>query len=304
MKLNLHYKETPEDFLVEEIPLYSFTGKGQHLIIKIEKKNLTTLDVVKRISKTFKIKEKLIGYAGLKDKRSISIQYISIPYEKELENNLHNIEDDNLRILDTTRHKNKLKPGHLKGNIFEIKIKTDDKKQLLKRLEKIQTVGFPNFFDSQRFSSNNFELGMKLLKGEKVKASPYKIRLFISAVSSKIFNLYVLERIKKGKFLETIEGDIVKNIKGKDIPTGPILGYKMPEPQGESFNFERKILETVGIRKEDFKPFKSKGTRRIIRTFPEIYNVSCNGEKIILKLFLPKGSFATVLLKELSESIL
>ncbi len=304
MKLNLHYKETPEDFLVEEIPLYPFTGEGQHLIIKIEKKNLTTLDVVKRISKTFKIKEKLIGYAGLKDKRSISIQYISIPYEKELENNLHNIEDDNLRILDTTRHKNKLKPGHLKGNIFEIKIKTDDKEQLLKRLEKIQTVGFPNFFDSQRFSSNNFELGMKLLKGEKVKASPYKIRLFISAVSSKIFNLYLLERIKKGKFFETMEGDIVKNIKGKDIPTGPILGYKMPEPQGESFNFERKILETVGIRKEDFKPFKSKGTRRIIRIFPEIHNVSCDGEKIILKFFLPKGSFATVLLKELSESIL
>ncbi|NPA15780.1 MAG: tRNA pseudouridine(13) synthase TruD [Deferribacteres bacterium] len=304
MKLELRYKEAPEDFIVEEIPLYPFSGEGQHIIVKVRKRELTTLDVIKRISKAFSISEKLIGYAGLKDKISVSIQHISIPYKDEVESRLHEIEDEKLEILDVTRHKNKLKPGHLKGNIFEIRIKTPQKDELINRLNRIKSTGFPNLFDSQRFSSRNFELGLELLKGKRVKASPYEKRLFVSAVSSRIFNHYVLERVKEGIFFKVIEGDITRKIKGEEIATGPILGYRMPEPAGKSLEFERSVIESFGVKKEDFKPFKAKGTRRAIRVFPEVYEITREEEGVRVRFFLPKGSFATVLLKELSDSIL
>ncbi len=298
------YKEKPENFIIEEVPLYPFSHCGDHLILKIEKRNITTLEVIRRISKTLNIREKLIGYAGLKDKFSISTQFISVPYSKENERKIYKIEDENLKILDTFLHKNKLRPGHLKGNIFTVKIETKHKDKILKRLKLLEKIGFPNFFDHQRFSKNNLELGLKLLRGERIKASSYMKRLYISAVSAGIFNEYLKERIKEGLFFKTLRGDITVTIKGEEIPTGPILGYRMPEPKEESKEFESKILKRWKIKREDFKPFKSKGTRRIIRAFPEVIETRETEDGVWIKFFLKKGSYATVLLKELTEPIL
>ena len=36
--INFYFKQSPRDFVVSEIPLYSFTGEGEHLVLKYEKK--------------------------------------------------------------------------------------------------------------------------------------------------------------------------------------------------------------------------------------------------------------------------
>ena len=77
-KIEFYFKQSVRDFVVDEIPLYDFTKDGEHLILKIRKKNLATWDLINLLAKHLDIHKKEIGYAGLKDKNALTIQYISI----------------------------------------------------------------------------------------------------------------------------------------------------------------------------------------------------------------------------------
>src|SRR6516225_2932119 len=72
-------KETPEDFLVEEVPLYLPCGEGEHTYVTIEKRGLTTLEAVRRISRALGVPDREIGYAGMKDAVGVTRQTVSIP---------------------------------------------------------------------------------------------------------------------------------------------------------------------------------------------------------------------------------
>jgi tRNA pseudouridine13 synthase len=115
------FNASPRDFTVEEIPLYEFTGEGEHLVLKVRKKEMTTWEMLDAISGHLGIRRRDIGYAGLKDKHAMTIQYISLP--AKLEEKLSTFSHEKIKILDTTRHNNKIRVGHLKGNRFEIRLK-------------------------------------------------------------------------------------------------------------------------------------------------------------------------------------
>ncbi|MFN3527512.1 MAG: tRNA pseudouridine(13) synthase TruD, partial [Candidatus Altarchaeaceae archaeon] len=114
-----------DDFKVIENSEVERDENGQNICLVIEKRNINTEDVIKIISKELKINRKLIGFAGNKDKNSISIQKISLPYSKEIYSKIENINEnfkitDKFRIIDKFRIKRKIRMGHLKGNSFEI----------------------------------------------------------------------------------------------------------------------------------------------------------------------------------------
>src|SRR5437762_14289492 len=71
-------KNRPEDFFVQEIPLYEPSGVGEHVYIEIEKIGLTTFDAIDQIARALRISSRDIGYAGMKDARAISRQILSI----------------------------------------------------------------------------------------------------------------------------------------------------------------------------------------------------------------------------------
>ncbi len=66
-------KESPGDFLVEEIPAYEACGAGEHLFVRIEKTGLTTRQAVDQIARVLKIRAMGIGLAGLKDTEAASL---------------------------------------------------------------------------------------------------------------------------------------------------------------------------------------------------------------------------------------
>jgi len=113
IKNEFHFNSSPRDFTVEEIPLYEFTGEGEHLILKVRKKEMTTWEMLDAISNHVGIRRRDMGYAGLKDKHAMTIQYISVMaiHEEKLKAFTH----DKIKILDTVRHNNKIRVGHLKG---------------------------------------------------------------------------------------------------------------------------------------------------------------------------------------------
>src|SRR5579871_2706696 len=44
-------KAVPEDFVVEELPAYAPSGEGQHLFLTVEKRGITTREMVLRIAR-------------------------------------------------------------------------------------------------------------------------------------------------------------------------------------------------------------------------------------------------------------
>ncbi len=144
----MRFKEIPEDFYVEEILKEGVLKKeGEYSIYKIWKKNITTHEAVERLSLYFKVKPELINFCGLKDKRSISIQYFSLPSYID-----KNFDMEDLKGVFIGYSKEPLSPSSLKYNFFKVllrNVKLKDK--ILERIEEIKIYGVPNYFDHQRF---------------------------------------------------------------------------------------------------------------------------------------------------------
>ena len=162
-------KESPEDFLVTEIPSYTPCGSGEHCYLTIEKRGISTLEAISRIAKSVKVPERDIGYAGMKDAVGVTRQTISIQWlspEKALA-----MELDGVKVVAAERHSNKLKVGHLKGNHFSIVIRgvsSDAAQTVPAILEYIRTHGVPNYFGYQRYGAqgNSHLIGAAMLRKE------------------------------------------------------------------------------------------------------------------------------------------
>src|SRR5215217_1820436 len=71
-------KQRPEDFFVQELPLYEPSGQGEHVYAEIQKVGLTTFEAVNRIARALNVSTRDIGYAGMKDAQAVTIQTLSI----------------------------------------------------------------------------------------------------------------------------------------------------------------------------------------------------------------------------------
>lgn len=171
-----------EDFYVEEIPDLIPTGEGPNIWIWIEKLGRTTLDVVLDISRDLHIDRKRMGFAGMKDKKALTRQWICISNMdsdkqmdevKALDGKIYRT--DFLKII---RGRKKLRMGQLKGNKFRILIKNLDDieessniaSEVLKQLE---VTGVPNYFGWQRFGkprTNTHLVGEALVQNDLKKA--------------------------------------------------------------------------------------------------------------------------------------
>lgn len=165
-------KTIPADFFVEEIPLYEFSGQGTHVYAFIQKKNMTTTDMIAFVAQQLNVKRMDVGYAGRKDSKAITRQWISVEHIKPEQ--LQAIETKTLKVLEVTRHNNKLKVGHLKGNRFVIRLRNlaaPPEEALAiadKALDILNQRGVPNYFGPQRFGYRNDShlLGAALVKND------------------------------------------------------------------------------------------------------------------------------------------
>ncbi len=165
-------KTRPEDFLVEELPLYEASGSGDHTYALIEKKGIGTREALDRLARALSVVRREIGLAGLKDARAVARQWISLEHVGPQQ--LEQVSVPDVRILRTTRHTNKLKPGHLAGNRFAVRLRklalplpqaSETAGQVLSVLSR---RGVPNYFGPQRFGNrqDNQRLGKAVVKND------------------------------------------------------------------------------------------------------------------------------------------
>jgi tRNA pseudouridine13 synthase len=247
----------PEDFEVEEIPAYEPCGQGDHLYLWVEKRDMGADYFVRTVAHKLGVSPREVGTAGLKDRHAITRQMVSVP--KTAAQQLHVLESDGIRILGTSWHTNKLRPGHLNGNRFNILVRqtNPDAGRLIEPLlARLKLVGLPNFYGPQRFGQGGetAQLGLALLSVDsrgadcpgdsagvsefrpKRKLNPFLKKLALSAAQSKLFNLYLSCRIRDGLLSQVLDGDIMVK-----RPFGGI--FRVTEVQKEQQRFDNR--ETV-----------------------------------------------------------
>lgn len=171
-------KTHPQDFLVEELPAYPLTGEGTHLWLRVQKQGLTTRAVIARLATALGKPARQFGYAGQKDARAITVQWLSIEHvPKDFEARLAPFLDapGDWKILEWTFHRTRLGLGHSHGNRFRIVLRGLSAEELAavpERFAQLARVGAPNAFGRQRFGlrGDNADVGAALLRGDREAA--------------------------------------------------------------------------------------------------------------------------------------
>lgn len=268
-KIDVVFKQNKDDFVVTEIPLYDFTGEGEHIIVKLRKKDLSTWDALQILADSIGCKIRDIGYAGLKDKNAMTIQHLSIP--KQFEEKLNSFTHENIKILETTYHNNKLRIGHLKGNRFFIRLKrvsVMDSKKIEQVVSKIATYGIPNYFGFQRFGAyaDNHIKGQDIVEGKLKERKRNLKQMYLNAYQSFLFNSWLSKRVEISKLIDAFEPkeiyeklsiplDVVKQMKAQEHPFKMLPGELMSHyPFGKIFIAENLEEEAEKFYKRDRVP--------------------------------------------------
>lgn len=324
-------REICEDFVVEEIPAYEPEGTGEHLFVNLTRRGMNTRDVSRQLAHLFELPYDSIGYAGLKDKQSVATQTFSVhtgSLDRKAMEDLSELISAELsfKVNSMGLHPRKIRSGHLKGNQFTINVTSLEvsvEEGLTRANEVVEwqrEMGLPNFYGQQRVHTENTSRGLEIIRGRLKVRNRWLRRFLISSYIDLLCNEYLTRRIEEGTFYKLIEGDIAKKHStgglfvvedaeaeqgrfdaGEISFTAPIYGPKMWMAEGPSGQLEKEILEDFEITLDELKRVKVRGTRRLGRLLPDI-ETRTTSRGLQLSFSLPKGAYATVVLREIMKT--
>ncbi len=315
-----------EDFVVKEIPLPDIRRKfikskkglkrvsGPWTLALIRKKGWNTTDLQKAMAKKLCIPKKHITFAGNKDKNAVTEQWFSIKAKLD---NIKKLELKNVDILEMRPFNKRLFLGDLLGNEFVIRLclkKKVDIKKIEKNIKIIKKLGLPNYFGPQRFSKQNHIIGYYLLKDRKkalkmINKSCRRSYKELGQVPKELLKLYV-HALQSWIFNETINKwlDCRSRACYKEIS---IVGWKTIFSKNETSSIIKEVMKSIDLDCHDFKNSHIRiicprgGKRKMFIKVSDInYKLaeSRNHTKLALNFKLPKGSYATVLLGQITKN--
>jgi tRNA pseudouridine13 synthase len=323
-------RTTPEDFQVEERPLYLPCGEGEHLYGKITKRNLSTPDLVRRLSSVLGVKAQSIGVAGLKDARAVTTQMIS--FQGVAPERLAGLKPDEqvLQIEILGRHRNRLRTGHHAGNRFRIVIREvagHAAESVPTVLDALRRRGVPNYFGPQRQGKggDNYALGAALLNNPRRRAKMSRNRRmwFLNAYQSFLFNRIVarridsIDRLYAGDWAMKLENGACFQVEDPEqeqpraarfeiSPTGILFGSRVSWAGGEPGRIEEAVVTEAGTTREALiaaaKACGFRGERRALRVPLADLDWSLEGSALALSFALPPGAYATSVLREIMKA--
>ncbi len=207
------FKQQPEDFRVRELLGFEASGQGEHLLLRVEKRGMTTHELIDELARSVGIPARQIGYAGLKDKQAVTEQWLSLqlPGQREIP---EFPEVPDWRVLEAHWHDRKLRVGAHRGNAFVVLLRQveADRTAVEERLSRIRRQGFANYFGEQRFGrgGDNVARALKALAGtrSRKRLSRNRCSLYISSLRSELFNRVLARRIEQGIWEQPLEGDV------------------------------------------------------------------------------------------------
>ena len=319
-------KALPEHFQVEEILPYAPCGEGEHVFVTLRRSGWNTADVARMLGRAFGLKEADIGWGGRKDRHAVTTQTFSLQLPVTMPQDRIDTQLASLpfEIIAVSRHRNKLKTGHVAGNRFQL-VLSQPGPEALERAAAIATAlkqgGLPNYYGRQRFgvAFSNLERAAALV--QRGKAHGRKDAFTVSVLQSALFNCWLIGRIQRGQFKTLLEGDVVRKTDtgglfivqdleeagqrfaaGLITYTGPIYGHKMMAAAGAAGVFEAQLLERYGLEPSRFKLLRAPGSRRAAILYPKDLTIQPVADGLLFSFTLPAGAYATTLMREFTRS--
>jgi len=302
----------PQDFAVTEELGFELSDDGEHDYLFVEKTNANTDWVSQQLAIHAAVPPRDVGYAGLKDRHAVTRQWFSVPRWNAPD--WQQLEVEGVQLLEQRRHGRKLRRGAHRANRFRIVLRGElgSASQLRDRMALLAAEGVPNYFGEQRFGRGgaNIALADQWADGRRL---PRQKRSFaISAARSYLFNEQLDGRVRDGSWNRLIAGDLA-NLDGSgsvfevlepdaeldrrcaelDIhPAGTLPGKGSPA-SGAAAHQQRWLTALSDAR---VKP-----ASRSFRLRVAGLDWSVSGESLSLAFALPRGAFATSVLRELAD---
>ena len=290
------------DFVVEEDLGFAPAGAGAHLLLRVRKTDANTPWVARELARHAGCRPQEVGYAGLKDRRAVAIQWFSVPRPRA-PLDLLSVRGEGFEVLEAHAHHRKLPRGALAGNRFAVAAR-----------------GVPNYFGPQRFGRDGANLDP--VGGDPARLPPAERGFRLSAARSVVFNAVLAARVGDGSWERILAGDLA-NLEGRGSifavegpdetlearcarleihPTGPLWGAGEPQTRAGVLALERRIGAEFAAECALCAAAGMSQERRSLRM--RVAELGCEAESdaVLLRFRLTRGSFATAMLRELVDT--
>lgn len=316
-----------EDFFVVEELGFQPDGEGEHVLLYIEKRNTNTDWLARQLARLAGVRSMDVSYAGLKDRNAQTRQWFSIYLPSNKSPDWLALETNEITILSESRHRRKLRRGCHRGNHFVIGLRElqGDLTDTWQRLEQIRNSGVPNYFGPQRFGHGgaNLDKAQALLSAQHKVKDRQKRGLYLSAARAFLFNQVLSQRVSManwdtpvagdvmlldgtGSFFstQTVSEEILLRTRQQDIhPSGPLWGQGESSVALQARQIEQSALQAYAAWCEGLAGFGLKQDRRSLRLPVRELTAEWKEDEALLRLafFLPRGAFATSVVRELVD---
>ncbi len=206
-----YWKQSAEDFEVDELWTPAAEGQGEHILLWLEKNGQNTEWVARQIARFAGVRDFDVGLHGLKDRHAVTRQWMSVYLGKKPEPNWAKMDIEGTKILKVSRTPKKLRRGEHGGNRFKLWVRQvkGDQAALDDYLQQLAQGGFPNYFGMQRFGhdGHNLEQADAWFRGEAKPGRKAQRGMYLSAARSYLFNRILAQRVIQANWHTLIDGD-------------------------------------------------------------------------------------------------
>jgi len=321
-------KANAEDFVVIEDLGYAPDGDGEQLLVRIRKTGCNTRFVAEALAKFAGIHPRDVSFAGMKDRHAVTEQWFCLRIPGKVTPDLSTFELSGVQVLESARHRRKLRTGALQGNAFTLILRhISDRAAVEQRLQRIAAGGVPNYFGSQRFGheGNNLTMAQRWAADE-IKVRERNKRSFIlSAARSAMFNQVVSDRLaQQGSLGKVLAGDALQltgrgswfvaeaaeleslqqRVDNNELRvTAPLPGSGEWGTREDALAFEQNSLASEAALIALMDRERVDAARRAMLVIPRDLRWEWQDDATLeMNFWLPAGSFATSVVRELLQT--
>ena len=292
--------------------------------MRILKNGCNTRFVADALAKFLKIHAREVSFAGQKDKHAVTEQWLCARVPGNAMPDLSAFQLEGCKVLEYARHKRKLRLGALQGNAFTLVLReVSNRADVDARLQAITEKGVPNYFGAQRFGigGSNLQGALRWAQNDAPVRDRNKRSFWLSAARSALFNQIVSERLKKTDFNQVVDGDALQlagrgswfvatreeqaelqtRVEAKALMiTASLPGSGEWGTQRDALAFEQQAVADAPQLQALLVREKVEAARRAMLLYPQKLSWNWWDDVTVeLRFWLPAGSFATSVVREL-----